>query len=132
VNRWFWPGLYLVLMATSLGVVAWTLAAVVDGPLAFAPAASTGVPVPEMVNFLGNNPIVTQPIPVRVDVACDPADLARCATWIAGPVPCAARRPAPHRADKHLGMVGARRAQPQPRDAREASEAGLLAHLARL
>jgi hypothetical protein len=76
----------LVLMATSLGVVAWTLAAVVDGPLAFAPAASTGVPVPEMVNFLGNNPIVTQPIPVRVDVACDPADLARCATWIAGPV----------------------------------------------
>jgi hypothetical protein len=86
VNRWFWSGLYLVLMAASLGVVAWTLGGVVDGPLAFAPGASTGVPVPEMVNLLGNDPIVTQPIPVRVDVACDPADLIRCAAWIASPV----------------------------------------------
>jgi hypothetical protein len=86
MNRWFWPGLYIVLMATSLGVVAWTLAGVVDGPLAFAPKASTGVPAPEMVDLLGNAPIVTQPIPVRVGVACDLADLARCVAWIAGPV----------------------------------------------
>jgi hypothetical protein len=86
MNRWFWPGLYIVLTATSLGVVAWTLAGVVDGPLGFAPKASTGVPAPQMVDLLGNAPIVTQPIPVRVGVACDPADLARCSAWIAGPV----------------------------------------------
>jgi hypothetical protein len=86
MNRSFRPGLYIVLVATLLGVVAWTLAGVVDGPLAFAPKASTGVPAPEMVDLLGNAPIVTQPIPVRVGVACDPADLARCAAWIAGPV----------------------------------------------
>jgi hypothetical protein len=86
VNRWFWPGLYLVLMATSLGVMAWTLGEVVVGPLTSPQAASTGAPAPEMVDLLGNAPIVTQPIPVRVDVTCDPADLVRCATWIAGPV----------------------------------------------
>src|SRR4051812_34786231 len=71
-------------MATSLGVATWTLGELVGGPHAFAPDASTGVP--EMVSLLGNEPIVTRPIPVRVDVACDPADLARCAEWIAGPV----------------------------------------------
>lgn len=86
MNRWFWPGLYVVLMATSLGVAAWTLGGVVGGPLAFAPKASTGVRVPEMVDLLGNDPIVIQLIPMRVGVACDPADLARCAAWIAGPV----------------------------------------------
>jgi hypothetical protein len=86
VNRWLWPGFWSVLLAASLGVMAWTLGGIVVGPLAPMRAATAGSAAPEMVMILGNDPFPIAPIPVRVDVTCDPADLVRCAGWIAGPV----------------------------------------------
>jgi hypothetical protein len=86
VNRWFWPLLWLVLLVASLGVMAWTLGGIIGGP--FAPVwAATAVPTePDLVMLLGNFPYAIEPIPVRVDIDCDPADLVRLAGWATAPV----------------------------------------------
>ena len=86
VNSWRARTLWLILLATSLGVLIWTLGLVVVGPIAPAQAAIGVPPASDMVMLLGSNPIVIEPIPVRVDVACGPADLERFAGWIAQPV----------------------------------------------
>jgi hypothetical protein len=86
VKRWLWPVLWLVLLAASLGVMAWTLGGILGGPFAPERAATARPPAPEMVMLLGNDPFAIAPIPVRVDVTYDPADLMRSADWIARPV----------------------------------------------
>jgi len=80
-----WPGM-LVLLAASLGVMAWTLIGLVGDPPTLAWPSRSRRHATELVAVLGNSPIEIQPIPVKVDVACSASDLTCWSELIAAPV----------------------------------------------